>query len=80
MIWLLSLFSRLPFFILYGISNFLFLIAFYLVGYRRKMVYQNLKNSFPDKSDREIRQFCRAFYLNLSDLLVETLKSLTISK
>ncbi len=76
---LLRLFSRLPFPVLYFISDFLFVIAYYIVGYRKKLVRQNLMNSFPEKSEHEIRGIERDFYRNLCDYSVETLKLLTIS-
>src|SRR5678815_4020127 len=76
----IRLFSHLPFWILYGISDFLFFVSYRLVGYRRKMVWKNLKNSFPEKSDRELRQIEKQFYKNLCDYAVEMLKMFTISK
>lgn len=72
--------SRLPLTILYTISDFLFLVSFYLVRYRRKMVWKNLRNSFPQKSHKELRKIEKDFYTNLCDYAVETLKLLTISK
>ncbi len=69
--WIVSL---LPFFILYRLSDMLYLIIFYLIGYRKKVTYANLQNSFPEKSEKEIRQIARRFYKNLADLVVEVLK------
>jgi KDO2-lipid IV(A) lauroyltransferase len=76
----IRLISRLPFPILYGISDFLFVVSYYLVGYRRKMVWKNLKNSFPEKTEQELRKIAREFYRNLCDYAVETLKLITIRK
>jgi KDO2-lipid IV(A) lauroyltransferase len=76
----IRLISRLPFPILYGISDFLFVVSYYLVGYRRKMVWKNLKNSFPEKTEQELRKIEREFYRNLCDYAVETLKLITIRK
>jgi KDO2-lipid IV(A) lauroyltransferase len=76
----IRLISRLPFPILYGISDFLFFVSYYLVGYRRKMVWKNLKNSFPEKTEHELRKIEREFYRNLCDYAVETLKLITIRK
>lgn len=75
----IKLLSRLPLSILYIISDFLFVISFYLVGYRRKMVQKNLRNAFPDKGIAELKIIERKFYVNLCDYAVETLKLLTIS-
>ncbi|SKC74697.1 lysophospholipid acyltransferase family protein [Ohtaekwangia koreensis] len=77
---LVRLLSRLPFWILYIISDFLFFITYYIVGYRRKMVQKNLRNSFPEKSEKEIRKIEKQFYINLCDYGVETLKLFSIPK
>ena len=74
------LISRLPFPVLYAISDFLFAVSYHLIGYRRKMVWKNLKNSFPEKSETELRKIEKEFYRNLCDYAVEMLKLLTISK
>ncbi|WP_276368125.1 lysophospholipid acyltransferase family protein [Chryseolinea sp. H1M3-3] len=76
----LKLLSRLPFAVLYVISDFLFFVSYRLVKYRRKLVWKNLKNSFPNKSDSELRKIEKIFYKNLCDYGVETIKLLTISK
>ena len=75
-IWIISI---MPLFILYGISDFLFIIFYYVVGYRKKVVYQNLRNSFPGKDECEIRKIAHKFYHNLCDLVVEICKGKTIS-
>ncbi len=77
---LIRLISKLPFPVLYAISDFLFVMSYRLFGYRRKMVQKNLKNSFPEKSDADLRQIEKQFYRNLCDYAVEMLKLLTISK
>jgi len=74
------LISSLPLGILYGISNVLFFLAYRVAGYRRQLVQKNLRNSFPEKSDAELRIIEKQFYKNLCDYAVETLKLLTISK
>lgn len=74
------LISNLPFWVLYRISDFLFFTSYRLIGYRRKMVWNNLKNAFPEKPEAELRQIEKDFYKNLCDYAVETLKLLTISK
>jgi KDO2-lipid IV(A) lauroyltransferase len=77
---LIRLFSRFPFPVLYAISDFLFLITFYVVGYRRKLVQKNLKSSFPEKSADELYAIEKQFYKNLCDYAVEMLKLVTISR
>ena len=74
------LISLLPFPLLYLFSDINFVLLYYAIGYRRKVVTQNLKNSFPEKSAAEISELQRKFYRYLSDLFLETFKTLTISK
>lgn len=76
---LLRLLSRLSFPVLYSISDFLFFISYYVIKYRRNVVWKNLKNSFPEKKDHELRGIEKEFYKNLCDYGVETLKLLSIS-
>ena len=72
--------SGLSFSILYIISDLLYIATYYLARYRRKVVWINLKNSFPEKSSEELRAIEKNFYKNLADTVVETLKLLTISE
>lgn len=72
--------SRLPFFILYGISNGLYFIIYRMFGYRKTVVRKNLTNSFPKKSAAEIRTIEKAFYRHLCDLIIESVKNFTISE
>ena len=73
-------FSRLPLSVLYVFSDILFFLLHTVIGYRRKVIVTNLKNSFPEKSDNEINKIYKDFYRNFSDFLVETLKSMSISQ
>jgi KDO2-lipid IV(A) lauroyltransferase len=77
---LLKLFSKLPFPVLYFISDLLFYISFYLVRYRRKLVRKNLAHSFPEKTKSERQRIEKEFFRNLCDYAVESLKLLTISR
>jgi KDO2-lipid IV(A) lauroyltransferase len=69
--WLLAL---LPLRCLYLVSDLLYAVAYYIVRYRRKVVMENLRNSFPEKTEKERRQIARKFYRFLCDLAIETLK------
>ncbi|NDW17552.1 acetyltransferase [Dysgonomonas sp. 216] len=71
--------AMLPFRLLYILSDILYLLVYYVVGYRVKVVRKNLKNSFPDKAHKELRQIERNFYHHLCDYFVETMKLLHIS-
>ncbi|PHN03019.1 lysophospholipid acyltransferase family protein [Flavilitoribacter nigricans] len=73
------LLSYSPFWVMYRISDVAFVILYYLIGYRKQVVLNNLRNSFPEKSEKEIKQICKEFYHYFCDLILETLKTLTIS-
>lgn len=77
---ILYLISKIPLKILYIFSDIIFFLNYYIVGYRKKVILQNIKNSFPDKTDEEIQAILKKFYLNFSDYLVETVKSFSISE
>jgi len=51
-----------------------------VIGYRKKVVMQNLKNSFPEKNEEEIKKITKQFYKHFCDVIFETLKLYTISK
>jgi KDO2-lipid IV(A) lauroyltransferase len=69
------IFTLLPLSVLYIFSDFLYLVLYYVVSYRRNVVATNLKNSFPEKTDKELKVIEKKFYRHLSDLLIETFKS-----
>ena len=71
--------SKLPFGVLYLISDFLYLVLYKVIGYRTKVVRANLENSFADKSGAEIKELEAKFYSHLCDLVVESLKAFSIS-
>lgn len=72
--------SLLPFPVLYVLSDVLYLVLYRCSGYRTKVVRHNLQNAFPEKSHAEIKVIEKQFYSHLCDVIVETLKSFTISK
>jgi len=76
-LWLISI---LPFRLLYAFSDFLYLLVYRIFGYRKKVVKANLNLVFPDKSKEEINRITRVFYHHLCDMMVESIKSLTISE
>ncbi|MBN9385461.1 MAG: lysophospholipid acyltransferase family protein [Chitinophagaceae bacterium] len=74
------LLSLLPFSILYRVSDGFYFILYYIFGYRKRIAMQNLRNSFPDKSETEIKRLCKDFYHYLCDLFLESFKTLTIGR
>jgi KDO2-lipid IV(A) lauroyltransferase len=76
----LYLLALLPFPLLYLLSDGLCFLAFNLIGYRKKVVYENLRNSFPNYTEKEINTIAKKFYSHLFDTILETFKLLIISK
>ncbi len=72
--------SLLPFRVIYVMSDILYLLMYYVVGYRRKTVRKNLRNSFPEKSEAKRRKIERDFYHSFCDNIVEMFKLLSISR
>lgn len=77
---LLYLLSLLPLWLLYLIADLIFVVLYYITGYRRKVVDENLSRAFPEKSQQERDWISKEFFHYLADLMVETLKLLTISE
>jgi KDO2-lipid IV(A) lauroyltransferase len=77
LLWVISI---LPFKLLYAFSDFLFVLIYRIFGYRKKTVKENLRLVFPEKSKEEINVITKKFYHHLCDLIVESIKSMTISE
>lgn len=71
--------SLLPLSVLYLFSSLFYVLFLTIFPYRRKVIRQNLKNSFPEKSAKELKKIERAFYKHFSDLLIEGVKNFSIS-
>jgi KDO2-lipid IV(A) lauroyltransferase len=72
--------SLLPFPVLYFISDFLYLLIYHIVGYRKRVVISNIQNSFPEKTEKDCIKISKLFYRHFCDLVVESLKAFTISE
>lgn len=72
--------SLLPYSLIKAISSLFYVQLFHIAGYRKKIVLQNIQNSFPEFSEREQIELCKKFYRHLSDTFFEGLISLTVSK
>ena len=77
LIWFISI---LPFRVLYVISDFFYLLIYYVFGYRKKVVYNNLQLVFPKKSNKELIKIQKKFYHHFVDIFIEMIKSFTISE
>jgi KDO2-lipid IV(A) lauroyltransferase len=76
----LFLLSLLPMWVLFGISDFVRFLIYHVFGYRKKVVFENLRNSFPEKSEEWIEKTAWAFYRNLFDVTIETIKMASVRK
>ena len=76
-LWLISI---LPFNLLYLVSDAVYILIYHILGYRKKVVTSNLKLAFPKKSAKEITLIQKKFYHHLCDMILESVKSITISE
>ena len=74
------IFSRLPMRVLYIKSDFLYILMYYIIGYRKKVVLDNLKLSFPEKSEDELKKISKKFFKHFLDLIMESVKAFSISE
>ncbi|UKT65932.1 lysophospholipid acyltransferase family protein [Pedobacter mucosus] len=72
--------SLLPMTFLYAISSFTFLITYYIMGYRKTVVIQNITRSFPDKRYGEIHAIVKKFYACFVSYFAEIIKSVSASE
>jgi KDO2-lipid IV(A) lauroyltransferase len=71
--------SILPFRILYLVSDFIYLLVYHVLGYRKKVVMGNLKIAFPEKSQEELKEIMKRFYSHFFDIFMEMIKTFSIS-
>jgi Kdo2-lipid IVA lauroyltransferase/acyltransferase len=75
----LYLLSLLPFFILYRLSDFVYFLLYYVFGYRKEIVMNNLAIVFPEKTEAEKKAIAKQFYKNLIDTFIESIKMISMS-
>lgn len=71
--------SLLPFWVIYRISDVTFFIIYFIVGYRKQVVFGNIQRSFPEKSTKEVKAIMFKFYRHFCDLIFESIKGFSIS-
>jgi len=79
-LYFLLLFRNTSFWFLYRVSDMLYLFLIHVFKYRKHVILANLRESFPEKSEEEIRQISRAFYKHLCDISVEGVKAFSLRK
>lgn len=77
LLWIISI---LPFRLMYFLSDGFYILLYYIIGYRKKVVTNNLKLAFPKKTNQEISLIRKRFYHHLCDMMFEAIKSITISE
>lgn len=75
-LWVISI---LPFRIFYWFSDFIYVIVYYIIGYRKKTVKENLALALPHLSDKERLVIEKKSYHHLCDMFLEMIKTMTIS-
>src|SRR5689334_16286881 len=72
--------SLLPLRLLYLVSDFFYFLIYYVLGYRKKIVLQNLSIAFPEKSAAEKLRIAKKFYRNFTDTFIETIKFISAGR
>ena len=67
-----------PFSVMYFFSDAMSVLLYRIIKYRKKVIIDNLTKSFPEKTEAEIALICRRFYLNFTDMMIETVKGLDL--
>ncbi len=76
----IALFRFIPFWLVYKISDVIFILFYYGVKYRRKVVRKNLEESFPEKTNKEIAAVEKGFFKHFIDIIFESLKGFSMSE
>lgn len=71
--------ARIPLPLLYVLSDIIYQAVYYMAGYRKRVVRDNLRSCFPDKLGKELLRIEKEYYHFLCDVIVETLKLFHIS-
>ncbi|MEM1336199.1 MAG: lysophospholipid acyltransferase family protein [Bacteroidota bacterium] len=77
---ILWLISRLPFPLVYTLSSLVYYLVYYGIGYRKKVVRENLEMVLPEKSVKERRMIEKAFFKHMCDMFLEMIKTMGISE
>ena len=78
--WALHALAFMPWWWIWLNADCMYVLAYHLIGYRRKVVRKNLTECFPDKGEAEIKAIEKQFYRNFADYFFETVKMLHMSE
>jgi KDO2-lipid IV(A) lauroyltransferase len=76
-LWFLSI---LPFRLLYAVSDFVYFIVYYIIGYRKKTVRENLALALPHLSEKERLSIEKKSFRHMCDMFLEMIKTMSISE
>jgi KDO2-lipid IV(A) lauroyltransferase len=76
LLWLISI---LPFRIFYWLSDFIYFIVYYILGYRKKVVRENIALTLPHLKEAERKEIEKKFYQHMCDMFLEMIKTMNIS-
>ncbi|WP_281633166.1 lysophospholipid acyltransferase family protein [Flavobacterium luteolum] len=76
LLWLISI---LPFPIFYLFSDFVYFLVYRVIGYRKKVVRENLALTLPHLSDAERKDIEKKFYKHMCDMFLEMIKTMSMS-
>lgn len=72
--------SKLPFRLLYLLSDFVFVLLYYVIGYRKKTVRENIQLALPHLSKKERLRIEKNSYKHLCDMFLEMIKTMSLSQ
>ncbi|KQC33687.1 hypothetical protein AAU57_10375 [Nonlabens sp. YIK11] len=76
-IWLIA---RLPFAVIYALSDVVYFILYYIIGYRKKVIASNIKIAFPGLNAQQVVALSKKSTRHFCDIFVEMIKSTGISR
>ena len=79
-IFFLQFIAKLPFAVIYLLSDIFYFIVFYIIKYRKEVVFQNLRNSFPEKSEEQLKIIRKKYFRHFCDLIMESIKMFNMTK
>lgn len=71
--------SILPFPLLYLLSDCIYVLVYYVIGYRKKTVRANMRRTLPHLSIEELHKTEKKFYHHFCDSFLEMIKTLGMS-
>lgn len=77
---ILWLISKLPFRVFYLVSDCVYALVYYVIGYRKKIVRHNIAIALPHLSEKERLEIEKKFYHHLCDMFLEMIKTMAISQ